>query len=126
MDNWLLVAFALLGGILLGAFGLAPVLQMLGGTISLKGLVSEKDGKASLSRFQFLVFTFVVAISYFLLVIEQLSATETLQKLPGLDPTVLGLLGISGLGYLGSKGLQGQKEKNEQEAARPKQPQIGV
>jgi hypothetical protein len=46
------------------------VWQILVDKINLQYLVSEKNGQASLSRFQALVFTFVIGLSYFLLVLE--------------------------------------------------------
>ncbi len=68
----------------------------------LEGLISEpgKD-KASLSRFQFLVFTFVIAMSFYLIVI---SATPP--AFPEVPAGVWGLLGVSGGSYVVSKGIQ--------------------
>lgn len=55
---------------LLGAFGVLVLRAIWRGEISLKYLISEKDGKASLSRFQALIFTFVFMIAILLIVIE--------------------------------------------------------
>ena len=71
------------------------------GEIDLSQLISEPTGDASLSRFQFLVFTFVIALSLFLVIVS----TPT-PGFPYIPPTVLTLLGISGSSYLVSKGIQ--------------------
>lgn len=55
--------------------------------------------KASLSRFQFLIFTFVIAGLFLLLSIE----AGTFVEIP---TNVLGLLGISGGNYLVSKAVK--------------------
>jgi hypothetical protein len=52
-----------------------------------------------MSRFQFLVFTFVIALSLFFVIF----ATNGFPVIPG---TVLSLLGISSSSYLVSKGIQ--------------------
>ena len=77
---------------------------------ALKGLLSEPVGpnnpepKASLSRFQFLIFTFVIAGLYLLLCIE----AGTLIEIPG---NVLALLGISGGTYVVSKTVGSSENK---------------
>jgi hypothetical protein len=78
--------------------------KIYSGDISLEDLLSElptgdkpvKDCKASLSRFQFLIFTFVIAGLYLLLSIE----AGTFVNIP---QNVLWLLGISGGTYAASK-----------------------
>ena len=70
------------------------------GRINLALLISEKDGAASMSRFQMMVFTFVVAISLYLIVVSD-PAT-----FPDIPAGVLGLLGISTGTYAVSKGIQ--------------------
>jgi hypothetical protein len=75
--------------------------------IDLTGLLAETPGpgqppgstKASLSRFQFLLFTFVVAGLFLLLSIE----AGTFVDIP---TNVLGLLGVSGGSYLISKAVK--------------------
>ncbi|MEA1647824.1 hypothetical protein UAJ10_02165 [Nitrospirillum sp. BR 11164] len=56
-------------------------------------------GKASLSRLQFLLFTFVIAGLYLTLSLEA-------DKFVDIPPQVLGLLGISGGSYVLAKGIQ--------------------
>ena len=104
-------------------FAAAVLWRLADGSIPLGGLISEpldKDdaipevdgesqpfGKASLSRFQFLIFTFVVAGLFLMLSIE----TGTFVEIPD---NVLVLLGISGGGFIVSKavGLPGQRTGN--------------
>ena len=86
---------------LIGGFGLLVLWKIYQGEIDLSRLISEPTGDASMSRFQLLVFTFVIALSLFLIVV---AAKET--HFPDIPPTVLTLLGISGSSYLVSKGIQ--------------------
>lgn len=65
---------------------------------TLSGLICEPDGKASLSRFQLLLFTFVIAGLFMVLSIE-------LGAFIDVPNGVLGLLGISGGSYVISKGV---------------------
>lgn len=77
--------------------------------IDLSNLLSESvDGKASLSRFQFLIFTFVIAGLYLTLCLE----TGSLLDVPN---GVLMLLGISGGGYVVSKGMNTNAATNAKE-----------
>jgi hypothetical protein len=70
--------------------------------IDLKFLISEKDGFASLSRFQLLIFTFLITSLFLILAF----AKEGGIGWPDVPDSVLGLLGISGGTYLTSKGIQ--------------------
>jgi hypothetical protein len=87
--------------VLLGLFGAVVLAKMVCGPIDLTLLVSESDGSASMSRFQFLIFTFVIAASYLLL-----ASTATGSMLVDVPNGVLGLLGISGGSYVASKVVQ--------------------
>jgi len=69
------------------------------GHIDLSRLISEPNGDASISRFQFLVFTFVIALCLFLVVAHD-------YQFPDVPGSVLALLGISGSSFLVSKGIQ--------------------
>jgi hypothetical protein len=82
--------------------------------LALNGLLSEPPGpngevKASLARFQFLIFTFVIAGLYLLLCIE----AGTFIEIPG---NVLALLGISGGTYIVSKTVSSSDHKAEMQA----------
>ncbi|MGY0714677.1 hypothetical protein [Azospirillum argentinense] len=84
----------------LGVYGFVVIRRMWSGAIDLRYLISESDGKASISRFQFLIFTFVVAGSL-------LAVTLTRGAFPvSIPQEVLWLLGISTLGYIGGKTVQ--------------------
>ncbi|MGQ3686086.1 MAG: hypothetical protein ACUBOA_13930 [Candidatus Loosdrechtia sp.] len=99
LTAWLIPAFiALLGAIVLW--------KIWKGEIALKGLINETDGDASMSRFQFLIFTFVIAMSLFLIIINKM-------KFPDVPASVWTLLGISGGSYLISKGIQSRSEEEE-------------
>lgn len=89
---------------ILVAFAAAVLWQIVNGRIPLVGLISEPAGdlgglgKASLSRFQFLIFTFVIAGLFLMLCIE----TGGFVEIPA---NVLGLLGISGGSFVISKAV---------------------
>lgn len=99
-QTWNGMAMIIGGGITAVILGLAAVVlwRIFTGAIDLTYLIAEADGKASLSRFQFLVFTFVVAGVFLLLSIE----SGTFVDLPN---NVLILLGLSGGSYVISKGI---------------------
>lgn len=86
---------------LVGILGFFILWKIADGSIDLSRLISEPNGDASLSRFQFLVFTFVIALSLFLVIVSVKPAA-----FPNIPGTVLSLLGISGSSYLISKGIQ--------------------
>ena len=91
--------------IMLGLLGLIIVWLIISGRIDLSGLISEPNGNASLSRFQFLIFTFVIAMSLFLMIVS--TSPPSFPAIPG---GILALLGISGGSYVVSKGIQSTKE----------------
>jgi hypothetical protein len=73
--------------------------------IDLSTLLTEANGQASMSRFQLLIFTFVIAISLFMLV-------ETNPKaLPNIPEGVLTLLGISASTYAVGKGISYSRDE---------------
>src|SRR5271157_2241949 len=94
--------------LLIGVLGLLVLREIYLGNIDLSRLISEPTGDASMSRFQFLVFTFVIAFSLFLVVVATLppGATPGGPHFPDVPATILTLLGISGSSYLVSKGIQ--------------------
>jgi hypothetical protein len=78
------------------------LVQMWRGRINLSKLISEPNGDASLSRLQFLIFTFVISLSLFLVIVG-----PNPPKLPSDIPSgIFVLLGISGSSYLVSKSIQ--------------------
>ncbi len=66
--------------------------------IDLSALVSETNGDASMSRFQLLIFTFVIGIGLFMLI-------ERGSVFPEIPQGVLTLLGISASTYAVGKGI---------------------
>lgn len=70
------------------------------GKIDLRHLVSEANHEASMSRFQLLIFTFVVAIGMF-----ELIEKNTPPAFPDIPQGVLTLLGISATTYAVGKGI---------------------
>jgi len=89
--------------IFVGLLGLLVLWKIATGDIDLTDLISEENGGASMSRFQFLVFTFVIALSLFLVIAAHPGGPQFPAAVPA---TVLSLLGISGSSYLVSKAIQ--------------------
>jgi hypothetical protein len=83
-------------------FGFAVLMYIASGRIDLSDLLSETgDSKgASMSRFQLLIFTLVIALSLFLVVVSNMAFPATI------PPEILTLLGISASTYAVSKGIQ--------------------
>jgi uncharacterized BrkB/YihY/UPF0761 family membrane protein len=88
--------------VLMTAIAVTVIYYMWTGRIDLRRLISEPSGDASMSRFQLLVFTFVVAFGLFLVMVsgDKPAFPDTIPS------SVLALLGISASSYLVSKGIQ--------------------
>jgi hypothetical protein len=106
--------------ILVFAYGLLTLYAMASGKIDLKFLVSESDGQASMSRFQLLIFTFVIALSIVMMVV---SANPP--HFPTIPNEVLILLGISASTYAVSKGIQKGADNDKAEIEANQQPAEG-
>lgn len=113
-DNAVLGFLAITGIIM--AFAGAILWKIISGNIPLVGIISEPSfdengkrtvnpGKASLSRFQFLLFTFVVAGLFLMLSIEA-------GQFVNIPANVLGLMGISGGSFVLSKAIGQQNDPN--------------
>jgi hypothetical protein len=89
-------------------FGFAVLVYIANGSIDLSDLLSETGTSkgASMSRFQLLIFTLVIALSLFLVVVSNMSFPD---KIP---PEILTLLGISASTYAVSKGIQASSSPN--------------
>jgi hypothetical protein len=96
--GWILTIF-------IGFLALIVVVKVWKGDIDLNYLISDEQGYASLSRFQFLVFTFVVAMSLFYLIV-----IKSPPEYPVVPKEILALLGISGGSYVLSKGIQSSRD----------------
>jgi len=114
-DLAMLVAIVL--SIILLGFGAVVLGMILTGQIDLSDILVESNEhgsrKASLSRLQFLMFSFVIAGLYLVICVE----SGTFVDVP---PGVLVLLGISGGSYIVSKGIT--KGSNKQPGANQQQP----
>lgn len=113
--------------ILIGLYGLTVLWKIWSGDIDLSDLISETNGGASLSRFQFLIFTFVIALSLFLVIISHKDRPGFPETIPA---TILSLLGISGSSYLVSKGIQfsdpaGVSDRGEEVVISPTRTSVG-
>lgn len=119
--QWLELLIGYVVCIAVGLFALVVIWKILKGDIDLNLLISEKTGdktgSASMSRFQLLIFTFVIALSFFLIVISNAKLLQTdanvkrtqgpmMPGLPEIPGGVLGLLGISASSYTVSKAIQ--------------------
>jgi phosphoglycerol transferase MdoB-like AlkP superfamily enzyme len=100
MTLWVATGWVLL--VALSAITATLIWQMWTGRIDLRRLISEPNGDASMSRFQLLVFTLVVAFALFIIVVSGDKPTFP----EAIPPSVLTLLGISASSYLVSKGIQ--------------------
>jgi hypothetical protein len=92
-------------------FGFMILAAIASGKIDISRILEEKSaaggiGAASMSRFQLLIFTFVIALSLFLIVVNTGAFPS---KIP---PEVLTLLGISATTYAVSKGIQAGSQSN--------------
>lgn len=99
------IGYVLIG--LIGLIGLAVLWRIYDGTIDLSRLISEPTGDASMSRFQFLVFTFVISLSLFLVIAAGNKDSDGKPAFPASIPGgILTLLGISGSSYAVGKAIQ--------------------
>ena len=90
------------------------------GKIDLSQILNESDAKkASLSRFQFLLFTFVIAGLFLLLSIESGAFVN-------IPDSVLGLLGISAGSYAVSKGITSSAAAKERAKTKDKTNKAGA
>lgn len=93
----LAVSYGLL--VLIFLFGFLILAAIATGLIDISQLLEDDSGGASTSRFQLLIFTFVIGLSFVLIV-----ACDC--KFPDVPPNVLALLGVSASTYAVSKGIQ--------------------
>jgi uncharacterized BrkB/YihY/UPF0761 family membrane protein len=119
------LTFGIMIAAFLGVLGLALIWLMVTGKIDLKTLISEPKnpdgtgGDASMSRFQFLIFTFVISFCLLYVIFQS-------QSFPEIPASILGLLGISGGTYAISKGIQTARDAKEQTQAAATGPKPGT
>jgi hypothetical protein len=80
-------------------YALVVLVAIVTGEISLTNLLTESGGGASMSRFQLLIFTLIIAICLVLIVVSN-------GDFPKIPPEVLELLGVSATTFAVSKGIQ--------------------
>jgi hypothetical protein len=103
-------------------FALLVIWKIATNQIDLTHLLSDDDGWASTSRFQLVVFIFVVALSFFLVVVSNVKLRQyavggaTTDGLPDVPGGVLALLGISASSYLVSRGISASQNGNGTDA----------
>jgi hypothetical protein len=112
----LLAGYVICG--LVAIIGFVVAWKIATGAIDISTLLTEKDnapgsvGSASMGRFQLLIFIFVIALSFFLVVISNIKIIQARpgdRNLPGLPDVprgVLALLGISASSYAVGKAIQ--------------------
>ena len=108
-------ACELLACLFLAAVGIIVLIKIATNKIDLEWLISEDNGHASMSRFQLLIFTFVIAISF-------VKLTEIKNDFPWVNSGVLTLLGISASTYAVGKGIQKSSDTSEKVAPNTPKP----
>jgi len=100
------LAFAYGGLILLFLLGFVVVAAIAGNKIDISHLLEEKGvGGASMGRFQLLIFTLVIGLGFFLVLLCEC-------KIPDVPTNVLALLGVSATTYGVGKGIQATTSKD--------------
>ena len=97
--DWLAFISALIVTLFIGAVAIMVLWAILTARIDLVQLISDDNGKASLSRFQFLIFTVVIAMSFLIVTLQK-------QSFPAVPPQVLWLFAISAASYVIARGIQ--------------------
>jgi hypothetical protein len=117
--SWLVGVTALVAVVMLAGSALLVLWKIVSGAISLNDLLSSATG-ASLSRFQFMIFTFVIASSYLMAMISKIMASSDLSNLSLPDATNSAwLLGMSAAGYAAGKAIQASGDAAMEKAKQP-------
>jgi len=101
MAGFMNVLLAVFGFGFFGIMGLLCTMllyKMWTNQINLSTLLKEANGDASMSRFQLLIFSLVVAVGVYLYMLKHLA-------LPDVPQSILTLLGISASTYAAGKGI---------------------
>lgn len=122
---WISAAVAAALAALIISFAIVIIIKLFTDKIDLRWLLAEPAGpiqpganpdepgtepKASISRFQFLIFTFVIAGVYLVLCLESGRFVE-------IPENVILLLGVSGTSYAASKGIKAAADTSQRNAA---------
>jgi len=125
-----LVGYVVCG--IVALFGLLLIWKIATNQIDLTHLLSDDDGLASTSRFQLVIFTFVVALSFFLVVVSNVKVrqyenkAESVPGFPDVPGGVLALLGISASSYLVSRGISASQNGDSTTTKTPAPPPAGT
>ena len=103
--GWIIAVF-------LGLLALIVLWKIYTNKIDLQYLIADEKGYASMSRFQFLIFTFVIAGGLIYMTLRVVCGTAG-AAFPEVNSGVLVLLGISGGSYAIGKGLQNQADAQQ-------------
>src|SRR6185437_10028191 len=95
---YLLLPIGIAFMVIMGLLCLMLLIKMWRNEINLCSLIEEANGQASMSRFQLLVFSLVVAVGVFLSILHTLT-------LPDIPNSILILLGISASTYETGKAI---------------------
>ena len=109
--GWMCIAFVVLMGLLC----VMLLIKMWRNEINLSSLLEEANGQASMSRFQLLIFSLVVAVGVFLSILHTM-------RLPEIPNSVLTLLGISASTYAVGKGISFSRVEGVLKQPDPPQP----
>src|SRR6201985_3715202 len=96
--DYLLVPIGIAFILLMGVLCVMLLIKMWRNEINLSSLLEEANGQASMSRFQLLIFTLVIAVGVFLYILHSMT-------LPDIPNSILVLLGISASTYAAGKGI---------------------
>ena len=123
--TWIAAAVAIALALVIITFALVVAWKLFTDKIDLRYLLAEPAGppppgtdpneppgepKASISRFQFLIFTFVIAGVYLILCLESGRFVE-------IPENVILLLGVSGTSYAASKGIKAAADTSQKNTA---------
>ncbi len=102
--------------IFIAVIAFVVVWKIATGQIDLSQILNEKDGSpkgtTSMARFQLLVFVFVIALSFFMVVVSNIKIVQAhsdgtrVPDLPEVPTGVMALLGISASSYAVGKAIQ--------------------
>jgi hypothetical protein len=116
---YLLLPIGIAFMVIMGLLCVMLLVKMWRNEINLCSLLEEANGQASMSRFQLLVFTLVVAVGVFLSILHTLT-------LPEIPNSILTLLGISASTYAVGKGISFSRPEGLMRQSAPRVPPAPV
>ena len=116
--GYISAAVAIIVLLIIAALAAIVIVNLFTGKIDLRYLLAEpvdpatashEEPKASLSRFQFLIFTFVIVGVYLVLCLEY-------GRMPDIPANVVLLLGVSSATYAASKGIKAASDSSARQS----------